>query len=277
VTLLKNKTMNILDQIVTRKKEEIEAIKEKVSVKELQYYRHFKTPVPSMKQRLLENEDFPVIAEFKRRSPSKGDINGKANIADIIPGYAAAGVAGISVLTDNHFFEGTNEDLTTARDLTNIPIIRKEFIIDPYQIYEAKAIGASVILLIAAILEKEQARDLAALANDLGMEVLMELHDESEAQKLNIYTDMVGINNRNLKTFEVNLKHAANLASSLPDDILPVAESGIHSPEDFMFLKEAGFNGFLMGEYFMKHSDPGKACLEFRKKVTSKQQMTRQQ
>ncbi len=263
--------MNILDKIVATKKEEIQSAKNKVSVRELEYYRHFNAPVFSMKQRLLENQSFPVIAEFKRRSPSKGDIHANAEIKNIVPGYTKAEVAGISVLTDRQYFGGSNEDLSTARDLTTIPIIRKEFIIDPYQVYEAKAIGASTILLIAAILEKEEARDLAALANYLGMETLMELHDESEIEKLNIYVDMVGVNNRNLKTFEVNLENAVKLANSLPSDMLPVAESGIHSPEDFMFLKNAGFRGFLMGEYFMKHDDPAEACLNFKQEVAQKQ------
>jgi indole-3-glycerol phosphate synthase len=263
--------MNILDKIVAHKKEELKTIKQKVSVKELEYYRHFSTSAPSLKQSLRDNPDFPVIAEFKRRSPSKGDINTSAKLKDVIPDYQKAGVAGISVLTDRTFFGGSSEDLSSARDLTSLPIIRKEFIIDPYQVYEAKAIGASAILLIAAILEKKQARDLAALANYLGMEVLMELHDEQETEKINTYVDMVGINNRNLKTFEVNLKHAARLASSLPDDILPIAESGIHSSEGILFLKDAGFKGFLMGEYFMKHKNPGQACMKLKKELIQKQ------
>jgi indole-3-glycerol phosphate synthase len=259
--------MNILDKIVAHKKEEIKQAKEKVSIKELEYYRHFMAPVASLKQNLINTPDFPVIAEFKRRSPSKGDIHPKAKVEEIIPGYSKAGVAGISVLTDSYFFGGSNDDLSKARDLTGTPIIRKEFIIDPYQVYEARAIGASAILLIATILKKEQARDLAALANYLGMEVLMELHDEKETKVLNSYVDMVGINNRNLKTFEVNLEHAANLVSLLPDDILPIAESGIHSATDFCFLKEAGFKGFLMGEYFMKHDNPAKACQNLKAEI----------
>ncbi|MFO8000644.1 MAG: indole-3-glycerol phosphate synthase TrpC [Marinilabilia sp.] len=259
--------MNILDKIVARKKEEVRTAKEKISVKELQYYRHFQAPVVSLKQRLLDNEEFPVIAEFKRRSPSKGDIHAGASVKDIIPGYAAAGASGISILTDNHFFGGSNDDLSTARDLTNVPIIRKEFIIDPYQVYEARAIGACTILLIASILEKNQARELAALANYLGMEVLMELHDANETDKLNIYVDMVGVNNRNLKTFEVNLQNAAELASSLPPGMLPVAESGIHSARDLLYLKEAGFKGFLMGEYFMKQEDPARGCKDLKNEL----------
>ncbi len=262
--------MNILDKIVAYKKEEVEAAKQKVSIKELKYYRHFSSSVASLRESLIRNSDFPVIAEFKRQSPSKGVIHNGATVANIVPGYARTGVAGISVLTDNHFFGGSNDDLSQARDLTNTPIIRKEFIIDPYQVYEAKAIGASAILLIAAILEKEQATDLAALADYLGMEVLMELHDEKETEILNSYVDMVGINNRNLKTFEVDLQHAARMASKLPSHLLPIAESGIHSAEDFIFLKEAGFKGFLMGEYFMKQQDPAGACAKFKLELTDK-------
>lgn len=263
--------MNILNKIVAHKKEEIETLQQKVSVKELKYYRHFSSEVSSLKNSLTENNGFPVIAEFKRRSPSKGDINITAELKDVISGYQKAGAAGISVLTDHHFFGGSNDDLSIARDQAKIPVIRKEFIINPYQIYESKAIGADAILLIAAVLEKEQARDLAALANYLGMEVLMELHDEKDAEKLNAYVDMVGINNRNLKTFEVNLEHAAQMASLLPGDILPIAESGIHSADDVLFLKNAGFKGFLMGEYFMKHNDPGQACMKLKEVLTSKQ------
>ena len=259
--------MNILDRIVARKKEEVRAAKEKVSVRELQYYRHFEAPVFSLKQKLTANQEFPVIAEFKRRSPSKGEIHAGAQIKDIVPGYAQAGVSGISVLTDSDFFGGDNEDLSAGRDLTRVPLIRKEFIIDPYQVYEAKAIGASAILLIASILTKKQALDLATLANYLGMEILMELHDRSEMDKLNLYVDMVGVNNRNLKTFDVDLQNAIDMASSLPEEMLPIAESGIHSAEDLLHLKEAGFKGFLMGEFFMKHNDPAGACQEFKNKL----------
>ena len=259
--------MNILDRIVARKKEEVRAAKEKVSVRELQYYRHFQAPVVSMKQKLTENEEFPVIAEFKRRSPSKGDIHPDAKVKEIIPGYTKAGVSGISVLTDKDFFSGSNDDLSKARDLTDVPIIRKEFIIDPYQVYEAKAIGASTILLIASILTKQQALDLATLANYLGMEILMELHDRSEKDKLNLYVDMVGVNNRNLKTFDVNMQNAIDMAASLPEEMLPIAESGIHSAGDILHLKDAGFKGFLMGEFFMKHDDPAGACREFKNKL----------
>ncbi|MGQ1890767.1 indole-3-glycerol phosphate synthase TrpC [Thermophagus sp. OGC60D27] len=260
--------MNILDKIVANKRKELQTAKQQVTIKELEYYRHFSSEVPSLKNSLKEHADFPVIAEFKRKSPSKGDINLEADLKEVITTYHKAAVAGISVLTDQTFFGGNNDDLSTARDLTNRPILRKEFIIDPYQVYEAKAIGASAILLIAAILNKKQARDLAALANYLGMEVLMEIHDKEEMDLLNIYVDLVGINNRNLKTFNVNLEHAANLASILPKEFLPIAESGIHSAADVLFLKEAGFKGFLMGEFFMKHQNPGKACIDLKEEIS---------
>ena len=262
--------MNILEQIVARKKEEIQAARERVSVRELSYYRHYQAPVASLRQSLTTNKDFPVIAEFKRKSPSKGDIHPDADVKKIIPGYVSAGVSGISVLTDKDFFGGHHDDLSMARDLTPTPIIRKEFIIDPYQVYEAKAIGASVILLIASILSKKQALELATLADYLGMEVLMELHTPNEMDKLNVYVDMVGVNNRNLKTFDVDIENAVKMASSLPGGMLPVAESGIHSPQDIRQLQEAGFQGFLMGEYFMKQEDPARACLELKKNSCTK-------
>ncbi|ASB48544.1 indole-3-glycerol phosphate synthase TrpC [Alkalitalea saponilacus] len=259
--------MNILDKIVARKKEEVAAAQDKVSVKELKYYRHYNEQVSLFTEHLLAENSTGIISEFKRKSPSKGDINGKAVVDEIIPGYAAAGVSGISILTDHDFFGGCNEDLTRGRELCKLPIIRKEFIIDPYQVYEAKAIGASAILLIGAILDKTEALELAALANALGMQVLFEIHDEKELELLNSYVQMVGINNRNLKTFKVDLEQSIRLASKLPKEMIPIAESGIGSVDDYLKLKNAGFKGFLMGEYFMKQSDPAGACLEFSQEV----------
>lgn len=255
--------MNILEKITARKKEEVELAKNRVSLKQLEYYRHYTEKVPSFCESLQRCEPTGIIAEFKRKSPSKGDIHAGARVEKIVPGYEQAGAAGISVLTDSDFFGGCNDDLTRARDLVKLPIIRKEFIIDPYQVYEAKAIGASAILLIGAILEKSQALELAALANTLGMEVLFEIHHEAELDLLNNYVQMVGINNRNLKTFEVDLEQSIRLASQLPTEMIPIAESGIASVDDYLKLKSAGFKGFLMGEYFMKHSDPALACRDF--------------
>ncbi len=264
--------MNILDEIVEYKKIELENARRNVSEAELIASPYFSVEVPSLKKSLLSHSEFPVIAEFKRRSPSKGDIHKNALVKEIVPEYEKAGVSGISILTDQHFFGGHNSDLSEARDLVSLPLLRKEFIIDPYQIIEAKAFGASTILLIAAILDKVQARNLARLAKSIGLEVLMELHGEKETELLNEYIDMAGINNRNLKTFEVNLEHAAKLASTLPPEMLPVAESGIASIHDLLFLKKAGFRGFLMGEYFMKQANPGEACLKFMQGLQVEQQ-----
>jgi indole-3-glycerol phosphate synthase len=255
--------MTILDKIIEHKRKEVEEAKKRVSVKELMYYRHFDKLVPSLKEYILNSGKSGIIAEHKRRSPSKGIINDKVNVTDVVKGYEVAGASAVSVLTDSEFFGGSNDDLTTARDAISIPILRKDFIIDPYQVYEAKAIGASAILLIAAVLTPGETKELGSLASYLGMEVLMEFHDESELDRMNSYVDAAGINNRNLKTFEVDLNKSVELAEKLPADIPKVAESGISSVEDILFLRSKGFSGFLIGENFMKNEDPGKACEEF--------------
>lgn len=260
--------MNILEKITSHKKKEVALAKSRVSLKQLEYYRHYNEKVPSFCQSILKEQSTGIIAEFKRKSPSKGDIKANAKIVDIIPGYEKAGVAGISILTDQTFFGGCNDDLTIGCDLVKLPVIRKEFIIDPYQVYEAKAIGASAILLIGAILDKSTALELAALANSLGMEVLFEIHHEDELKLLNSYVQMVGINNRNLKTFQVDLDQSIRLATALPKSMIPIAESGISSPDEYFKLKNAGFKGFLMGEYFMKQQDPAAACQEFCRTVS---------
>lgn len=261
--------MTILDKIIAHKRTEVETAKAKVSVKELMYYRHLDKAVPSLKGFLANPKKAGVIAEFKRQSPSKGIINDRVNVTDVVKGYEAAGASALSVLTDPTFFGGCTDDLTAARDVTSIPILRKDFIIDAYQVYEAKAIGASAILLIAAVLDINQAKELGALANYLGMEVLMELHDESELDRVNAFVDVVGINNRNLKTFEVDLEHSIRLAAQLPKNKLKVSESGIHAPEDVSFLRQNGFDGFLIGENFMKTEDPGQAAQAFFKQIKS--------
>ena len=262
--------MNILEIIVARKKEEVKASKEKVSIKQLEDYRHYKQKVPSFRDSILKAGANGIIAEFKRQSPSKGNIHAGASVDEIVPGYEKAGVSGISILTDTDFFGGHNNDLTRGRDLCRLPVIRKEFIIDPYQVYEAKAIGASAILLIGAILNRQQALELASLANSLGMEVLFEIHDEAELELLNSYVQLVGINNRNLKTFDVDLEQSIRLSTLLPTNMVPIAESGISSADDYFHLREAGFKGFLMGEYFMKHKNPAAACQEFCETIKEK-------
>ncbi len=255
--------MNYLDKIIAHKRIEVAEAKAKTSLKELQYYKNYGHQAKSLSRHITSASNNGIIAEFKRQSPSKGIINANADVASTVKQYQKAGVSGISVLTDNKFFGGTGMDVSTAFDALSIPIIRKEFIIDPWQIYEARALGASAILLIAAVLTKKEASDLAATANFLGLEVLMEFHDEDELDKLNAFVDIAGINNRSLKTFEVNLEHSIRMSKRLPDSLPRISESGIDSPETMNYLREQGFNGFLIGESFMKNENPGLACIDF--------------
>ncbi|TRX72328.1 indole-3-glycerol phosphate synthase TrpC [Carboxylicivirga sp. M1479] len=265
--------MNILNKIVDQKKIEVENAKKTRPIEQLMDIPMFFEAVPSLKNSISCHSKTGVITEFKRQSPSKGLINGTAKVEEVVKGYEEVGSSALSVLTDTQFFGGCNDDLSAARKVTSIPILRKDFIIDPYQVYEAKAIGASAILLIAAILEENQAKELGALANYLGMEVLMELHEPDEASRLNAFVDVVGINNRNLKTFKVDLKQSIALAKSLPSDKLKISESGIHSPKDVHFLRRHGFDGFLIGENFMKTDNPGKAFADFAKEIKVKEKV----
>ena len=253
--------MNILDQIIERKKQEVSAAKSKITVEQLQDSEFFHRQKLSLKDSLKSKSG--IIAEFKRKSPSKGLINDEADILEVAKYYENCGASGISVLTDTHFFGGSIQDILNIRNEINVPVLRKDFMVDEYQFYEAKSIGADVVLLIAACLSPSQVKDFTSLSHELGMEVLLEIHTEAELNHFNKDIDLVGINNRNLKDFKVDLQHSVNLKNLLPKDTLSVAESGIYSVEDFRFLKEKGFNGFLMGEYFMKNQNPGKAFEEF--------------
>ncbi len=256
--------MTILDKIIAFKKKEIAKIKAEVPVKKLVESPSFKRQPFSLKKSLLEVGSTGVIAEFKRQSPSKGIINNKATIADVTNGYLEANVAAQSILTDISFFGGTMADLMEARTINQIkPILRKDFIVDAFQIVEAKAIGADVILLIAACLTKEQLKNYGQLATDLGLEVLYEVHSQEDLDKIELSNKIIGINNRNLKTFEVDLEHSIVLANQIPDTCIKVSESGISDPRIITGLKEYGFQGFLIGENFMKTGDPGLACQEF--------------
>ena len=261
--------MTILDKIIEHKRIEVEKAKKSVSLNELMKYSHFDKQVPSLSEFLLSPEKSGIIAEHKRKSPSKGIINNKLKVEDVVAGYEKAGASAVSVLTDEEFFGGDTDDLIKAKEVLSIPVLRKDFIIDSYQVYEAKAIGASAILLIAAVLTPDEAKKLGSLANYLGMEVLMEFHDESELDRMNNYVNAAGINNRDLKTFKVDLQRSIELAEKLPANLPKVAESGISSPEDVRFLRSKGFTGFLIGENFMKTRDPGKACEEFVKEITN--------
>jgi len=255
--------MSILDTITAHKKIEVSKRKQAKTIDSLQESSFYTRKPLSLKDFLTDKRKNGIIAEFKRKSPSKGIINDKVNIKEVVTGYEKAGASAVSVLTDTDFFGGTDNDIMEIRNSIGIPVLRKEFIIDEYQVYESKSIGADVILLIAAILIKDQAFNLARLAHSIGLQVLMEFHDDNEIGIMNEYVDVAGINNRNLKTFEVSLEHSAELASRLPQGILKISESGISSPDDIIFLKKYGFDGFLIGENFMKAEMPARAFADF--------------
>jgi len=237
---------------------EVAQRKEAVPVAQLESSPLFTRRVLSLKQFLTDPSRTGIIAEFKRRSPSKGVINDQVDVATVTKGYAAAGASCLSVLTDPVFFGGSSDDLQRAR-VNEIPILRKDFIIDEYQIIEAKAIGADVILLIAACLTPEEVQRLAEFARGLGLEVLLEIHNEDELEHICEATEMVGVNNRDLKTFTVDIQRSIDLSKKIPEGKILVAESGISKIETILHMKDAGFTGFLIGENFMKEKDPGAA------------------
>ena len=259
--------MDILEKIIAQKRIELERCKQVVHLEQLENTLSAVNTNPrSLKNALLQAE-VPIIAEFKRKSPSKGFINENADIEEIIPAYTQSGAAGISVLTDEQFFGGSLSELKRARTLTDIPLLRKDFMIDEYQLYVAKTIGADVILLIAAALTVPQTLQLARKAKELNLEVLLELHDEKELEHINEYVDIVGINNRNLKTFTVDIEASIRLSDKLPTDFVRISESGISQPETVVQLMQAGFQGFLMGENFMKTASPGNELSDFIRQV----------
>ncbi|MEO7264934.1 MAG: indole-3-glycerol phosphate synthase TrpC [Ferruginibacter sp.] len=254
--------MNILEQIIAFKREEVAARKISLPLDILLQKESINRKCFSLKDNLLMGTGTGIIAEFKRKSPSKGIINSNADVLEITSGYTNNGAGGLSILTDNHFFGGSTEDLVVARQ-NNIPILRKDFIIDDYQLYEAKTMGADVVLLIAACLSIKKVKQFAAVAKSLGMEVLLEIHDEAELEHLCDETDMVGINNRNLKTFRVDIEQSIYLANKIPAQMLKISESGIGNTDMLKLLRNAGFNGFLIGEQFMKEVNPVSAFEEF--------------
>ncbi len=257
--------MTILEKIINFKKQEIAKIKSEIPVKKLVESPNFKRTPISLKASLTAQNSTGIIAEFKRQSPSKGIINDKVSIAEVTNGYLNANVAAQSILTDTSFFGGTMADLMEARTINQIkPILRKDFVIDGFQIVEAKAIGADVILLIAACLTPDQLKNYGQLANDLGLEVLYEVHNQEDLDKISdLDNKIIGINNRDLKTFKVDLEHSIALANQIPDSAIKVSESGISDPRIVTGLKEYGFQGFLIGENFMKTDNPGVSCQEF--------------
>jgi indole-3-glycerol phosphate synthase len=255
--------MNILDRIAADKKEEVRLKKKVVPLDSLRETALFGHDRVSLKT-ALQSKRFGIIAEHKRRSPSRAVINQDCSVQEVVSGYEKAGASGISVLTDGKYFGGSLEDLLLARATTRLPILRKEFMIDAYQLTEARAYGADAILLIAALLSPGQIADLAAEAQALGLEVLVEIHSAMELEAaVQPGVDMIGVNNRNLKTFEVNLDTSRNLASAIPDTYLKISESGLGSADQLEELETFGYRGFLMGESFMKEKDPGTALSAF--------------
>ncbi len=258
--------MNILDKIIDFKKNEIAGNKKLVSLDELKQSELFNRNTFSLKQFLLDKTRTGIIAEFKRKSPSKGIINDKAGVLEVTAAYTDHGASCLSVLTDKEFFGGSADDLTRAR-VNQIPILRKDFIIDEYQLTESKAMGADVILLIAACLTEARVKELAFFAKLLGLEVLLEIHAEQELQHICTDVDFVGVNNRNLKTFTVDINRSIELSKQISADKIKIAESGISKIETINIFKEAGFKGFLMGENFMKTEDPGETFKQFVQKL----------
>ncbi|MCC8089777.1 MAG: indole-3-glycerol phosphate synthase TrpC [Rikenellaceae bacterium] len=253
--------MNILEKIIQTKIGEIaenRKIMPEISELSHEVYR----PVISFKEALLRS-DSGIIAEFKRKSPSKGFIKAEAKVEEIVPGYERAGAAAISVLTDRQYFGGSVDDLVEARKDVNIPLLRKDFIIDTYQIDEARYYGADVILLIAAALKPEKVKELAEYAHSLGLEVLLEIHDQSELGHICESIDVVGVNNRDLTTFITDIKTSVELSRMIPPEFVKISESGISTPLTVKELRIYGFKGFLMGENFMKQSDPAHGLTEF--------------
>lgn len=255
--------MNILDKIVKDKRDEVALRKNLIPIKQLESSVLFERQTVSLASNLRHSKS-GIIAEHKRRSPSKSIINNSLNVQDVAKGYEDAGVSGMSVLTDAKYFGGSLDDLLLARASCNLPLLRKEFIIDEYQILEAKAYGADVILLIAAILTKEEIKEFSEFAKSLQLDVLLEVHNEEELNKSIMPSiDMLGVNNRNLKTFEVSLYTSKTISEMIPNEFVKVSESGISSIEAIKELQPYGYQGFLIGENFMKTDNPGESARNF--------------
>lgn len=267
--------MNILEKIVAHKRKVVEERRSLYPVKLLEKSLFFEGQPVSLKKYITRTDKSGIIAEIKRKSPSKGVINPYVSIERTSIGYMQAGASALSILTDNEFFGGSNEDLTIARKFNFCPILRKEFIIDEYQIIEAKSIGADAILLIAAILDSKSLNALATFAHSLCLEVLIEVHDHAELEKaMETEPALIGVNNRNLKTFEVSLETSIQLASQIDDRFAKVAESGIANPDAIVELKKHGYQGFLIGQTFMQHSRPEEAARSFIKELRRKMEET---
>jgi indole-3-glycerol phosphate synthase len=255
--------MTVLDKIIENKKKEVTLLSRAIAVKDLENSRLFKREVISLTKFLLDKNKTGIIAEFKRKSPSRGIINSSSLVEEVSSGYFREGASGVSVLTDSQFFGGSNADFSSIREKSFFPLLRKDFIIDEYQVIESKSIGADSILIIAAALGNKEILNLSELARSFEMEVILEIHEPAELDKVNQYINIIGVNNRNLKTFEVNTNVSETLAEKIPDGFLKISESGISSAQVINKLIGCGYNGFLIGEKFMSTPDPVKAFSDF--------------
>ena len=258
---------NILDRIVAHKRLEVERRRDQFPVEALMDSAGYARPRRSLCRAIEESKHFGIIAEFKRKSPSQQDINLDADPVAVARGYVQAGAAAISCLTDVQFFGARPDDIDRVRAAVDVPIIRKDFIIDRYQVHEARAMGADAILLIAACLSPTQLNELAEEAEELGLQTVCEVHNEDEVAKISPSVDIIGINNRDLSTFKVDLSTSLELEPMLPPGILRISESGIEDPQSIVKLRREKFKGFLIGTYFMRQPDPGQACAEFIRKT----------
>ena len=259
--------MNILNTIVEQKRLEVLKSKQDCSLSSLGSFEYYRRKTNMIAFQELD-EKAGIIAEFKRKSPSRGLIHPDADPVVVATAYEAAGVSAMSILTDQTFFGGTLMDLKQVREACpRLVLLRKDFIVDPYQLHEASAYGADMVLLIAAVLERREVEELALEASSLGLNVLFEVHHKKELEKYNPEIRYVGVNNRDLKTFKVDTLRSLELIGEMPPGVVPVSESGLSDPEEIRKLRTAGYNLFLMGENFMKDKDPGAACERFINKI----------
>lgn len=254
---------DILQEIVATKRAEVDRRKRETDLQSL--YRQAETPRATRHslQEALRSSSTGIISEFKRRSPSKGWINREADVQSVVRAYQQAGATALSVLTDTPYFGGTDDDLRAARQACSLPILRKDFTIDEFQLVESRALGADAVLLIAAALTREQCRRFAEIAHQLELEVLLEIHDQSELDYYSEYVDVLGVNNRNLGSFHTDVANSFRLIEQMPQEATPISESGISNPDTVKELRTIGFKGFLIGENFMKTEAPGDSLKSF--------------
>jgi indole-3-glycerol phosphate synthase len=259
--------MNILEKIILNKTREVALLKEQTAFSDLEKSRLFSRATFSLSDFILNHSRSGIIAEFKRKSPSGGILNSQIDMEYVTKGYSDAGASGLSILTDNLFFGGSCTDILQSRDHVRIPVMRKEFIIDEIQVLESKAAGADAILLIASVLDKDQILRLATLSRSLNMEVLLEIHSAAELENVNEFVNIIGVNNRDLGTLTTNINLSVRLADKIPGEFVKISESGISNAQTVIDLRNAGYNGFLIGEYFMSKPDPVIAFADFVKKI----------